>query len=59
LDRNPGELRGKRCGGDGAGVELTIGAAADPAAKPLVMSDRIANGLGQIRDGRDAANVIL
>jgi len=25
----------KRCGGDGAGFELTIGAAADPAAKPL------------------------
>jgi hypothetical protein len=29
------ELCGKRCGGDGAGFELTIGAAADPAAKPL------------------------
>ena len=27
-------LRGKRCGDDGAGFELTIGAAADPAAKP-------------------------
>ncbi len=24
----------KRCGGDGAGFELTTGAAADPAAKP-------------------------
>jgi hypothetical protein len=30
-----GRLPRKRCGGDGAGFELTIGAAADPAAKPL------------------------
>jgi hypothetical protein len=29
------DLIGKRCGGDGAGFELTIEAAADPAAKPL------------------------
>jgi hypothetical protein len=31
----PTEAMRKRCGGDGAGFELTIGAAADPAAKPL------------------------
>jgi hypothetical protein len=41
LQLNRADLRavllglGKRCGGDGAGFELTIGAAADPAAKPL------------------------
>jgi hypothetical protein len=33
--RFPCSAFGKRCGGDGAGFELTIGAAADPAAKPL------------------------
>jgi hypothetical protein len=35
LIRLPRLLASKRCGGDGAGFELTIGAAADPAAKPL------------------------
>ena len=28
------DISGKRCGGDGAGFELTIDAAADPAVKP-------------------------
>jgi hypothetical protein len=28
-------LRRKRCGDDGAGFDLTIGAAADPAVKQL------------------------
>jgi hypothetical protein len=35
IERDLPKLVRKRCGGDGAGIELTIGAAADPAAKPL------------------------
>jgi hypothetical protein len=31
----PSEVMRKRCGGDGAGFELTIGVAADPAATRL------------------------
>ena len=33
LQQRDAEIDSKRCGGDGAGFELTIGAAADPAAK--------------------------